>query len=146
MEKKGIIKKILTPLKFAASSIISFIVDYGIYAFLIGGFFNGQHTVLDDVGVAYIIARAISSVVNFTMNKLLVFSSKEKKKTVKQAVMYFILVVFIAVSGSLLTNAAVNFLSINKYIAKIIVDGGLFVVSYFVQRKIIFKQDKEENN
>ena len=100
---------------YAASSMLSFIVDYVAYAILIE-FFNQQPQ------YAFIGARAISSVVNFCINRSVVFGA-QKGKLWAQALGYYALVVVIAVLGSVGvewgTSGPVH---LNEYIVKIIVD------------------------
>ncbi|MBQ3864600.1 MAG: bifunctional glycosyltransferase family 2/GtrA family protein [Clostridia bacterium] len=117
-------------LLFAASSIVSFAVDYILYAVFLG---------LNSASWAFIEARAISSLVNFALNRHMVFKSKEN--VVRQAIGYFLLVICIMLIGSWAVGMLTN-LGVGKYIAKIITDCVLFMVNFVVQRKIIFRNPK----
>ena len=141
MNKKWI-KKILTPLKFAASSLISFGIDYGLYALLLAFIFVD----VQQAAWAYLIARLLSSIVNFCLNKFLVFQSAEKKnKLVSELVKYYALVVVIALLGSWLTDIAVTVWGLNRYIIKPFIDVVLFLLSYTVQRFLIFRKTTKKS-
>lgn len=123
---------------YAASSMLSFIVDYVAYAIFIE-FFHQQPQ------YAFICARAVSSLVNFLINRNVVFGAQKGKIWV-QALGYYALVVIIAVLGSLGvewgTSGPVH---LNEYIVKIIVDVALSVVSFLAQRLIIFRPAKKKS-
>ncbi len=114
-------------LKFIASSAASFLVDYSMFALL-----NLAFSL--DYWSSYFLARAVSSFVNFMINRHVVFASGGRGSVLK----YYLLAVAIMAmgigGGDLLTLAGVPDL-----LAKIIVDVPLFFVSYTVQRKYIFK-------
>ena len=119
-------------LAYAASSMLSFAVDYFCYAVLI-------ELVHLRPELAFIGARAVSSVVNFSLNRNMVFGA-QKGSWWKQALGYYALVVVIAVTGSLLVDLGTSApIHLNEYIVKIIVDVMLSVVSFFVQRVLIFR-------
>ena len=122
---------------YAASSMLSFIVDYVAYAILIE-FFNQQPH------YAFIGARAVSSVVNFCINRNVVFGA-QKGKLWAQILGYYALVIVVAVLGSMGvewgTSGPVH---LNEYIVKIIVDVLLSVLSFVVQRSIIFRPAKKK--
>lgn len=119
-------------LAYAASSMLSFAVDYFCYAVLI-------ELVHLQPELAFIGARAVSSVVNFSLNRNMVFGA-QKGSWWKQALGYYALVVVIAVTGSLLVDLGTSApIHLNEYIVKIIVDVMLSVVSFFVQRVLIFR-------
>lgn len=114
-------------LKFIASSLASFVVDYGMFALLNLAFRL-------DYWSSYFLARAVSSFVNFMINRHVVFAKGERSSVLKY---YLLAVAIMAVGicgGDLLTYAGIPDL-----LAKIIIDVPLFFVSYTVQRKYIFK-------
>lgn len=119
-------------LAYAASSLISFIVDYGGYAVLI----EGMHLQPE---LAFIGARAVSSIVNFTLNRSVVFGA-QKGCWWKQALGYYALAVVIAAMGSFLVNIGTSGpVHLNDYIVKLLADGMLGVVSFCAQRLVIFR-------
>lgn len=136
MKIKEFFLKIDTPFKYGLSSIISFGIDYGIYVFFIRCFSTSAT-------VSYIIARAISSIINFSLNKFLVFKSNEKKLgLLKEILSYYALVLIIMFLGSICIHIAVENLSLNEYIVKPLIDCVLFMLSYCIQYLVIFKKRK----
>ena len=83
------------------------------------------------------IARLISSLFNYTLNRKYVF--KNDGHVGKTMVKYYILVFIVAGLSGLFTKGANMYLGINVYIAKIIVDMCLYVVSYNGQKYFVFK-------
>lgn len=119
-------------IKFSLSSITSFIIDYGLY-----GLFT---IIFNNVILANISARIISSNYNFFINKLVVF--KSDKGTLKSYIQYFLLVIIMLTLNTLVLNALVDFCNINKYVAKIITELTLFIINLVVQKKLIFKKEE----
>ena len=116
---------------YAASSLLSFIVDYVAYAILIE-FFNQLPQ------FAFIGARAVSSIVNFFLNRNVVFGA-QKGKLWAQMLGYYALVIVVAVLGALGVRWGTTAVHMNEYIVKIIVDVLLSILSFVVQRMIIFR-------
>ncbi|MGI5885650.1 MAG: GtrA family protein [Candidatus Spyradocola sp.] len=116
---------------FAASSLICFGVDYGAYAVL-----------LEIRGLppefAYVGARILSSLLNFVLNRNLVFRA-HKGSMWKQFLGYYALVIVIMVLGSLGVQLGTDLLDWNNYLVKILVDLLLSIVSFMGQRLMVFK-------
>ena len=124
-------------LKFSASSLIGFLVDYAAFALL----------TLIPVDWAYwliacnVIARIISASVNFTLNYKLVFRSKDN--VFKAVLRYTILALFILGCNTLFLWLLVNQAGLNKYLAKIIVETTMFIVSWLIQRLFVFQRRRK---
>lgn len=116
--------------KFSASSLIGFAVDYLLYTALI---FTGLNLQFSNI-----IARIVSASVNYTLNRKLVF--KSGNKIASSAFQYFLLAIFILFGNTLLLSLLVDSFFINKMAAKIITELIFFAVSWFVQKKIIFRK------
>ncbi|MBE6586392.1 MAG: glycosyltransferase [Ruminococcaceae bacterium] len=122
--------------KFAGSSLISFLVDYGLFCLF--SWLLGPWIPLMAVTVANISARIISAVVNYNLNCRVVF---EGKPTPKNALEYALLCGFIlAVNCSILYLLGLTPIPI--WICKLITEACMFFVSYIFQKKIIFKSSK----
>ncbi len=117
-------------LKFSASSFIAFIIDYILYTVLL--YFTHNLT------VSNISARIISASVNFTINRKVVFKSKEGFW--KSAVKYFLLAIIILIGNTTLLNFLVNQFSFDRMLAKLITEILFFCFSWFTQRFIVFKR------
>lgn len=123
--------------KFLMSSIISFIIDYLSYSVIL--------VITNSLTLSNIIARIISSTVNYNVNKRIVF--KNKSDGHKQIFEYFILALIILSINTIVLNILVTYLSVNIFVAKIIVEICLFILSWFIQKKVIFYEcDNNEKN
>ena len=144
-------------LKFSASSLVSFLADFLLYSFfflITGGLF-----------VSNFLARVISLHLNFFLNKTMVFSGEEdieeSKKRIENTkvqkgtkwnlsalksfkkeeyLSYLGLAAFIFIINSFILSGIVGSLGMNPYLAKILTEGLLFCLSYFVQKKWIFEK------
>lgn len=117
-------------LKFSASSLLGFLVDYSLFALLIA-----------TTGVAVfsnVSARLVSSIVNFSVNRKLVFNSKED--FVKSAVEYFALAGGILIGNTVVLKLMVSAAGIGPYVAKIITELLFFFISWTIQRTFIFRK------
>ena len=126
--------------KFCAASIVCFLVDYMLYC--LGLIFTvslgkGLSTVVSNV-----FARIISSILNFTLNKKVVF--KRKGNTLKLAASYFLLALFILAGNTLVLKMFVEVLNIESKVAKLITELIFFIISWFIQKFLIFKKREEE--
>ena len=128
--------------KFMLSSGTSFVIDYGIYAllvFLIGEKLERGLRLL----IATVSARAVSSMCNYTMNKKAVF--KSNASVGRSLVRYYTLCVFqTAASYGLvyLLSSLCRAGSFLEVVLKLVVDVVLFVISFQIQHRWVFKEDK----
>ncbi len=122
--------------KFCASSLIAFCTDYGIYSLMI--YLTGDLAVAQSLIISSIIARIISSSINFYINRRYVFKSKESLFI--SALKYFALVGVILLVNTFLLRILVENFGIDKYLSKLIVETALFIISWLVQRLFVFKK------
>lgn len=126
-------------LKFSAASLISFLVDYGLYSLLTlgtSGLGNVPSILISNVG-----ARIVSAGVNYTINRKLVFQSNVH--IVRSAAQYAVLAGVILTGNTIVLSFLADGLGINRYAAKLITELVFFLLSWVVQRKVIF-QDKKQ--
>ena len=116
-------------LKFSVSSFVGFLVDYAAYSLLL--------LITEKLILSNIIARVISATVNFTLNRKLVFKSKED--IFKAALKYFLLAAFILLGNTLVLNLLVNVCGVDRMLAKVITEVIFFILSWLVQRLLIFR-------
>ena len=135
---KDSIRVYARPLKFVTSSLSSSIVDLFLFWILL------QFLPLETaaaITTATVIARIVSSILNFSLNQFWCFRSKEK--VTRSGLRYIILlVVQMGMSAGLVTIISTVFTS--TLAAKMIVDVSLSVISYYVQKHWVFK--KKEGN
>lgn len=131
--------------KYIIASLLSFAIDIGLFALFIA-VFKGI-TISAYIWISTILARVISSVVNFLVNKNSVFKSKNRTKSenVRAFVGYFILVAINMLISSFCVSEIAKALKWNETLIKLIVDTILFVLNFIIQREIIFKhRNKKE--
>lgn len=125
-------------LKFSAASLISFLVDYGLYSALTlctSGLGNAPSILISNIG-----ARIVSASVNYTINRKLVFQSKAN--VVRSAVQYAALAAGILIGNTVVLSVLADYLGVNRYAAKLITELLCFLMSWLVQRKVIFRAGK----
>ncbi len=124
--------------KFASSSFTAFLVDYSAYSLIL--MIGTERINYINLTFANIVARIISSSVNFTINRRFVFKSNESLK--KSAAQFFTLAAFILACNSVVLNFLANILNINHYIAKIMTEMFFFVFNFTIQNFVIFRKKK----
>ena len=117
-------------IKFSFSSITSFLLDYLMYSLM---FLFTQNLELSNI-----IARIISGSANYTINKRFVFKDNSKKS--KSFGQYVTLAIVILFLNTTLLKFMVNILGLNAFISKIFVELILFILSWFIQKRVIFKE------
>jgi len=143
MEQIKVNKTMLQFVKYSQSSLASCAIDLlSFYALLnlLGGYaLSGRWNV---IFLSTVIARLLSSAFNFFFNRNLVF--RHQGKDIKTAAFkyYVLCCVSIALSGCFVSLCAYAFTADTAPLVtfiKIIVDSGLFIMNYYVQRKWVFK-------
>ena len=120
---------------FASSSLVSYLVDIGLYALLIGTIFAQAG---DPILFSTVVARVFSSLLNFAINKRVVFRDMRRGSTVlTRYVILTVLRMLASYAGVFALTAA---LSIDSRIVKIGVDLILFFIGFRVQQSWVFAQ------
>lgn len=122
-------------LKFTLASFSSFILDYLLFAVLM---YFLPHKALPMLA-ANIAARLVSAFYNYSVNCRFVFYTDRKMRT---AVQYFELGVFLLIMNNLILEICVQTLHISVYLAKVITECLLFLLSWLVQNRFIFRREK----
>jgi putative flippase GtrA len=116
-------------LRYSASSILSFLVDNGVFYLLDR---LGQSNLTSLIG-----GRVVSLLVNFLLLKTIVFKTNERSLTA--FLKYIGLVIF---SGSIVW-AVITFgettLGIEPILVKLLIEGVMFFFNYYVSKSLIFK-------
>ena len=132
-------KKNNTFYKYLISGGLCFLID--ILLFTIFNFFLGNNP--KHIIYSTIFARIISSVINYLLNRNRVFKKNDDKKIDKFTfVKYFLLVIIQMLVSAHSVNYLYSALNINESIIKIIVDGLLCIINFFIQKKLIFSEFK----
>lgn len=118
-------------LRFSASSLLSFVIDYGLFCALMA--LTGL-TVLSNV-----LARIVSAAVNFSLNRIFVFGSRAH--IFRSAFRYFLLAVVVLVFNTCILKLMIA-AGLPYMIAKVITEALMFLFSWSVQRLFVFKEAK----
>lgn len=119
-----------TLILFAGSSFFSFLIDY--ISFLI------IFTVSNNLVISNILARILSGSFNFYLNSKIVF--KQNTIKVKQILQYIFLATIIIILNTQILSF-INQIIQNIAISKIITEIILFLISYIIQKMIVFKKE-----
>ena len=120
--------------RFGGSSIACFVIDIAIFAWL---FWLGMSAMF-----ATIFARTISGIVNFMLNKFLVFHSRSARRAAREALGYFALwLVLMLLSGSAVSLVGPQVTGLVVAV-KVLVDVSLFLLSYYVQSRFVFTKKR----
>ena len=128
------VAKLLQAVKFSASSFVSFLIDYAMYAALL---LAGLEIVYANIG-----ARLISAAANYTINRRLVFRSGGSVTT--SALRYFALAAFVLAGNTIFLQIMTGTLGIGRMAAKIFTEIIFFLVSWTVQKYVIFYNELED--
>lgn len=129
---KKLFSKYQTIITYILFSSLSFIVDIVSFSSIL--FF-----LKDKIMISSYLARTISSIFNYIVNKNIVFKNNEKKN-IKSMIMYFLLVIVnVTISGTLVKKIYF-FIHYNATLIKIVIDSLIFIINYFLQKYVIFKK------
>ncbi len=148
-----IFKFILTGVffKYIANSIGCFALDFIIYLICQKLFLSLSIEAAIAVALAYFCGRGGSSIVNFIMNRRIFQGEKNKRTAVKYFTLVMVLLVLGTFLASIITEGVASLLRIDDSMTelvssavKIVVDLGLFVISYNVQKNYVFRKAKDK--
>lgn len=122
--------------KFMLSSFSSFILDYVLFSLLMIFLPHAAVFVL----AANVLARMVSAVYNYSMNCRFVFHTGRKMST---ALQYFELAVFVLFMNNVILELFVQFLGLSVYPAKLMTECVMFLLSWMIQNKVIFRKERK---
>ena len=122
--------------KFMLSSFSSFILDYVLFSLLM---IFLPHTAVF-VLAANVLARIISAFYNYSMNCRFVFHTRKKLRT---ALQYFELAAFVLFMNNVILEIFVQFLGFSVYLAKLMTECVLFLLSWMIQNRVIFRKERK---
>ena len=129
--------------KFMGASIASFLIDQGVFALMEFVVLSRVNWALTSIqGLSTLVARLVSAPCNFLMNRSFVF--RFKQNTAVTALKYAALAISLLVL-SWLGVALLGVLGMPKFLdnlSKLIIDTLLYFLSYRVQNKWIFREDR----
>lgn len=146
---KYIFKRLFSFIKFAASSLTCFVIDWLsclLFMQVIPSFtfdFLSFKGIEGNVFISSVLARIISSLTNYTINKRIVFAHNGRNSFIK----YIALVVVVMILSSSVLTVITTLLVAGGMVKeqavaifKPIVDALFFVMNFLIQKKLIFKK------
>lgn len=129
--------------RYSLSSILCFLLDNGLFTLFNLVLFAG----LGDrrIPLATFCARAVSSIVNYIINRKLVFKATADVRDT--AFRYFVLVILQALASSTLVKGFSGLFALSGWldsVCKLIVDCLLFLLSYQIQQRWVFADKKKK--
>lgn len=121
--------------KYIMSSVSSFAVDLLLFQLMIILFRQLDNDLR--IVISTVIARIGSSIINYLINKNIVFENKEKDSSL--LIKYFSLVVVQMSISALLVALFYRVTGMQETLIKVLVDSFLFLVSYRIQKLYVFK-------
>ena len=135
---KDSIKIYLCILKFSASSLLAFVIDY-VLALLLKGLTAAWPAALS-LNFSVIAARVVSGTVNFTVNRRVVFKGNE---SLGRAIVKYVALAAVILGLNLLLMHLLTRLGLSFALAKIITEVTLFVLSFVAQGKFVFRKKND---
>jgi len=129
-----IIKKYEMFIKYIFVACVSFGIDI-----LFFNIFNLLF--INKIIIATILARIISSFINYLLNRNRVFKSNENKT--KTILKYYVLVIVQMLISALVVDNLYKIININVNFIKIPVEFVLFICNYLIQKILIFKKIRD---
>ena len=131
--------------QFCISSVLSFLIDNGIFAAVMWVLTAKDTPRRDDVLIALVAARFVSSHFNYFYNRFVVFRRERAAphRRHRSYYGYIALVLAVGAASYALTEGCAALLDIRGVavtVVKIAADIALFVASYLVQKKLIFRR------
>ena len=115
--------------RFSFSSLLSFGLDIVMFAIFL--------SYLQSIFIATMVARTISGVFNFILNRNLVFQVQSKNNLIKELIGYIILWVILALLSALIVSFAEGNPAGIVILFKVLVDLFLFFLAFYVQKNIM---------
>jgi glycosyltransferase involved in cell wall biosynthesis len=121
-------------IRFLFSSSIASVIDMIVFAIT-------YNLITSSIFQSIIAGRLMASVVNFSVNRQLVFHNRDR--IVVTVVKYYLLAVIIMMLTYVMTVSMVSYLKTGVILSKILSETLLFLVSFAIQRDFIFQAHKE---
>lgn len=127
-------------IRFISSSIISSVIDVLLAWILLDILKLWMTSDFWRIALSSLIARILSTIVNYVINKKYVFKGKNNSK--QTAIRFLILTIVITILSTLFVYAASSLHIMSEKLAKPVGDLLLFLLSYSAQTKWVFKSNE----
>lgn len=132
--------------QYCLSSVLSFVLDVGIFSAITYALTSNDFNRQRQIVIATVTARFVSSNFNYLYNRFVVFYRQRRhKKTHNSYYSYMGLVIVIAAFSYAFTGLLSSVMDVNGLaitLVKVFVDAVLFITSYWIQKKIVFRSRK----
>jgi putative flippase GtrA len=125
-------------IKFSCSSAVCGLLDFGLFYLLTALALGGDYA---GITAAAALARVASGALNFFLNKHVVFGGGGRGSHFRYLALFLIQMLLSSQLTALLANGGIP-----ASAAKLAVDITLFIISFTVQRKFIFKKEAAHDN
>jgi glycosyltransferase involved in cell wall biosynthesis len=130
-------------LAFSGTSFLSFLLDYILF-FILVQIFMIWYLKADAVVFGNIAARLLSGAFNYYLNSTFIFHDEENR--LKSITSYAMLAGFILLLNTAILYILYDYIGLNRAIAKLITELLLFIISFTVQKFIIFSKAPKRRN
>ena len=130
-----------TSMKFSVSSLLSFAADYLLFSLFLLLMPGALKTAVFGAASANILARILSASLNYYLNRRYVF--QDERAIRKSAFRYFLLAAGILAANTGILFLLTKVLRMNVFTAKLFTEAGLFLVSFLVQKSLVFRSRKD---
>jgi len=127
--------------KYIMSSLSSFVIDILIFRLVLDLLKKGNIPSAVIISASTLTARIISSIYNYLINRKVVFKSNDKGAV--SLIKYYVLAVIQMCCSAALVTIFYNWIGIPETIVKVIVDGLLFLISFQIQKRLVFVDDSK---
>ena len=126
--------------KFALSGVLSYIVDNGFFNLFDLVIFAGLESRNAIITVSAVLARIISSIFNFILNKKTVF--KQKGSVASSLIRYYALAACQLAVSTGLVMLFVELIGLPDGVVKAVIDIIISIISFNIQKRFVFKNKK----
>jgi len=121
--------------RYLCVSLASYVIDISLFASL--------HSLGFGIFKSLVVARVASAIFNFYNNKITVYKARSWKNIKRELFAYILLAIFVIFISYGFIDFVVKQFAMNVILAKVLVDGLLFVFNFVVQQFIIFRRKVE---
>ena len=122
---------------YVFSSLSSFVLDITVFKLVLLALLSTDQSLTNRIFIATIAARILSSIYNYLVNRKLVFQSD--KNHVKTLIGYYSLCIIQMLVSAGAVSFIISFIHIPETTVKMIVDGCLFIISFYIQKNFVFR-------
>lgn len=121
---------------YLLSALTSAFVDFAVFQLIL--FLLSDVILSKAIWISTIVARIISSLYNYSVNRNIVFNDDKKIKNT--IIYYYTLCIVQMFFSGFFVNLLTMVTGLKAIVSKVIVDGIIFFINYFIQKHLIFRK------